>query len=628
MRKSTLLIIVALFISHSLYAQVKMFTGRVVDEKGYPLAGVSVFMKGSRTGTSTDTAGKYRINIPVTAVPCMLMISYVGFEPKQIRIGKKELESKDFTTTIAQSSHSLDEVVVVGYSTAKKSYVTGSVAGVSSDKAFYTTTPAHSKPLAEALDGKVAGLSITSGSSTPAKEAFYEEVSKGEAKSDVKIEKRAAGQSKVLTAGEVNDFSKWKLWEGYSEKEFKSHSESWGMKPAQRYSVQVVNHNKTAMVNYPVYLINRATKDTIWRAFTDNTGKAELWNRFFTGKESSEDVVIADGRSNTLDRPSSFDKGMNVLKTDRLCTLTNEVDIAFVVDATGSMGDEINYLKAELEDVIQGTMDKQDGLSLRTGSVFYRDTKDAYLTRHIDFSNDLSATVNFVKEQTAGGGGDTPEALDEAIAVALDSLQWNARARTRLLFLVLDAPPHDDAKERMRKLISRAASMGVRIIPIACSGTDKSTEFLLRSMALATNGTYAFLTDHSGVGNPHMEATTDKYDVELLNNLMKRLIGQFIYATECDAAPVKAVDTRQADNILEVKVYPNPTSGQFTIAAKKDIREIYITDFTGKILMRISDTPKKKQWRVDIGKYPSGVYFVKYVTTDEKWGAQKIVLMR
>lgn len=622
--RSILLIIAAFFISHNLLAQ-KQLTGHVVDEKDYPIAGVSVLIKGTRTGTTTDANGKFVIIIP-TSSTCTLVFSSVGHEMKEIKMVKKEIAKKDFKVVLAMSSHTLSEVVVTGHGTAKRKEVTSSVTTVSGESYFISGYISGS-----ALDGKVSGVKV----SEPAKVVGEsKEMAKGSEpvldKVAVAIDKTPGKKiiSKVLTAGEVNDFSKWKLWEGYTEKEFEAHSKSWQMKPARRYSVQVVNKNKIAMVNEKVYLIDQSINDTLWRGFTDNTGKAELWNAFFETKTGQRNVVIADGRGNRVDNPTEFVNGMNLLSVSQSCNLSNDVDIAFVVDATGSMGDEIAYLKDELEDVIRTTMSKYEQLSLRTASVFYRDKGDQYLTRHVDFSNDLSKTVDFVNDQMAGGGGDFPEAVDEALAVTLDSLHWNASARARLVFLVLDAPPHEHDKKRMRGLITRAAAMGVRVIPIGCSGIDKSTEFLLRSIALATNGTYAFLTDHSGVGNPHIEATTDKYDVELLNALMQRLIRQFIYAPECNTSKSPLTDSRQGDNILSVRVFPNPTSGRFTIDAGKEMKEIYITDFTGKILMRISDAPKNKNWKVDIGQYPSGVYFVKYVTNDDKWGAEKIVLMR
>src|SRR5690606_688638 len=109
-------------------------------------------------------------------------------------------------------------------------------------------------------------------------------------------------------------------------------------------------------------------------------------------------------------------------------------------------------------------------------------------------------------------------------------------ARARVLFLVLDAGPHinKDVKQRMQQLARDAAAKGIRIVPVAASGTDKATEYLMRSLALSTNGTYTFLTDHSGVGSPHMEPSTDHYAVESLNDVLVRVLKSFTYMPDCD----------------------------------------------------------------------------------------------
>src|SRR5205814_656393 len=112
-------------------------------------------------------------------------------------------------------------------------------------------------------------------------------------------------------------------------------------------------------------------------------------------------------------------------------------------------------------------------------------------------------------------------------------LSWHENARSKMLFLVLDAPPHDEAKNEMFDLIKRAAGMGIRIVPVVCSGAEKSTEFIMRSIALATNGDYVFLTDDSRVGLPHMKPTTDAFNVELFTNLLQRIITQMVFANKC-----------------------------------------------------------------------------------------------
>ena len=303
------------------------------------------------------------------------------------------------------------------------------------------------------------------------------------------------------------------------------------------------------------------------------------------------------------------------------------MDIAFVVDATGSMGDEIEFLKMELEDVIRKTFEQYKDLNLNAGSIFYRDRSDEYVTKHIEFKNDLLKLLNFVKLQQAGGGGDYPEAVDAALTVAIDSLQWRDDARTKILFLFMDAPPHDEYKDGITELTIKAASKGIRIVPVACSGTNKSTEYLMRCMALATNGTYLFLTDNSGVGLPHIKPTTDTYNVELLNSLLQRIIKQMITAPVCTQTKVEQPVFDKTGNPEKVKIYPNPTSGNFVIESDKPLKEIFVADFNGKIVQRLSVNDKDRRWNVNIGTYANSTYLVKYITTDNKWGAEKVVLI-
>ena len=88
---------------------------------------------------------------------------------------------------------------------------------------------------------------------------------------------------------------------------------------------------------------------------------------------------------------------------------------------------------------------------------------------------------------------------------ALQDLSWEEGNYARLAFLLLDAPPHhnQEVMESIRKSIETYAANGIKLIPIAASGVDKNTEFLLRLMAIFTDGTYVFITNHSGIGNDH-----------------------------------------------------------------------------------------------------------------------------
>jgi hypothetical protein len=207
----------------------------------------------------------------------------------------------------------------------------------------------------------------------------------------------------------------------------------------------------------------------------------------------------------------------------------SRADIAFIVDATGSMSDEIDFLKSDLTDIISKVAEVRPSLTMRTAALFYRDKGDEYLTRHSDFSENLATTTAFIAEQRADGGGDYPEAVHTALEEMLQNLSWDANARTRLAFLILDAPPHyqSDIIGSLQKSIATAARSGIRLIPVTASGIDKNTEFLMRFFAIATGGTYVFITNDSGVGDSHIEASVGDHEVELLNSLIIRLIGYY-----------------------------------------------------------------------------------------------------
>lgn len=303
-----------------------------------------------------------------------------------------------------------------------------------------------------------------------------------------------------------------------------------------------------------------------------------------------------------------------------------------MVDATGSMGDEISYLQAELLDVLKKVEKKlANTTNVRYGSVFYRDHGDEYVTRKFDFSNKAEKMINFIKDQRADGGGDFPEAVVEALDASIDDLSWSKGNTTKLMFLILDAPPHNSEENinRLYEKIKTAAEKGITIIPLAASDTDKQTEYLMRTFALLTNGTYTFLTNHSGIGNDHIEPTTDAYEVEKLNDLLLRLILQRSIIPSCqNNSNNQYINKKIEVEILEetnpkVKIYPNPTKGIINVQFSKSIDELYLYDFTGKILIKKEKLPNGNN-TIDIIRYPQSVYLLK-VRYGKQWDAFKII---
>ena len=199
------------------------------------------------------------------------------------------------------------------------------------------------------------------------------------------------------------------------------------------------------------------------------------------------------------------------------------MDVALVVDTTGSMGDEMEYLQAELDSIVARLKRESGNLDLRIGVIVYRDEGDDYVVRSAPLSSDIGAIRSMLSDQVADGGGDMPEAVDQAIAAA-ERLQWRPDAAKAML-LVADAPPHEGGIASTLASAQRLRSRGVQIVPVAASGVEDSAQFLMRTMAALTQGRYIFLTDDSGVGNAHAEPDISCYVVTHLDQLIGRVLA-------------------------------------------------------------------------------------------------------
>ena len=335
-------------------------------------------------------------------------------------------------------------------------------------------------------------------------------------------------QGGLVTAGEWNDLDNWAFYQKTLMKEpFKGFPDDWQMYTNHRIAVAITAKNKP-VANATVTLFRNDTP--IWTAKTDNLGRAELWvGAFQKEKELNTALLRLKVNEQWVSTATISETQVNRIALDEtLPSPTNLVQIAFMVDATGSMGDELEFLKMDLKKVINEVQKTNTQLKISTATVFYRDEGDEYVVKHSPFTEDINQTTEFISQQRADGGGDFPEAVDKAL-VQLNQLQWQPEARTRIAFLVLDAPPHNKPAviSSIQYSVKTAAASGIKLIPVVASGIDKTTEFLMRFIAMYTNGTYVFITDHSGIGNKHLEPSVGEYQVEKLSDLMVRLIKKY-----------------------------------------------------------------------------------------------------
>lgn len=335
--------------------------------------------------------------------------------------------------------------------------------------------------------------------------------------------------SGLITAGEWNDLENWDFWtEIKMDSSFLKLNDHWGIYPDHRVSIEI-SSGSNPVANAVVEL--KQDTETIWSTMTDNLGRAELWvniNSSNRGQLSEELAIFVDGEKSS-EKVVLYAEGGTIKMQANNKPKSNKVELSFIVDATGSMGDELEFLKDDLESVIEEVQSANSSLEISTSAVFYRDTEDEYLTRESVFTDKFSTTLNFIKEQFADGGGDYPEAVHSGLSKAIEDFQWSSNAITKIAFLILDAPPHHDPQiiYQLKSAILTAAKKGIKIVPITASGIDKDTELLMRYMAILTNSTYVFITNDSGIGNDHITASVGEYEVEYLNDLMIRLIGKY-----------------------------------------------------------------------------------------------------
>ena len=590
----------------------------------------------------TDKLGNFAIALDTGTYICVM--NYAGYSPirKEIKVTGDEVAnfkmkedpaapkraSKDKDGDLRDEMRTIEEVAVTSYKVESKS--TSATITREDIRRIPSRVPTR---VMSATEGTVMAVHPGSGGAYS-----------------------GTASSKLLTAGEINDFSKWKMWQDLNKGELAAYQKTWEIAPSGRYTVMLQSESGIPIVDAIVQLL--LNRDVVFTTRTDNTGKAECWltikNETPTVNGKLSIQITYEGKVSTINKVSAFENGLNHQKLNISCQEVQNVDVAFVVDATGSMGDEIRFLQAEMSDVIFQSKQISNKLNFRFANVYYRDQGDSYVTKSMNFNRILSKSDAFINEQSAGGGGDFPEAMDIGLDSAINNLSWSESARARILFLILDAPPHQGSQinERLQRLMLQAAEKGIRIVPVGASGIDKSTEYLMRALALGTNGTYTFLTDHSGIGNSHIKPSTDSYEVETLNAILVRILKSYTYMPDCqqnipdlalnipdsivstlqpaDSTDTSAVQTKPDPKALNItwSYYPNPTNGLITILPNTDIKELYVSDLSGKVLQILPKLKKDERIQVDLSGYATGIYLIRYLDENNHWLSGKVVLQR
>ena len=177
------------------------------------------------------------------------------------------------------------------------------------------------------------------------------------------------------------------------------------------------------------------------------------------------------------------------------------LEVAFVLDTTGSMSGLIEGAKRKIWSIANQMASGQPTPEIRIGLIGYRDRGDAYVTRFHDLSDDVDAIYAQLSGFAADGGGDTPESVNQALHEAVTRMSWTGSQDVyKVVFLVGDAPPHMDYQNDVAyaKSVRLARSLGITINTVQC-GNISSTEPVWREIADAGAGRYAAIRQDGGM---------------------------------------------------------------------------------------------------------------------------------
>jgi hypothetical protein len=226
-----------------------------------------------------------------------------------------------------------------------------------------------------------------------------------------------------------------------------------------------------------------------------------------------------------------------------LAAVRPRVEVAFVLDTTGSMGGLIEGAKRRIWTIARHIGEGQPRPDLRIALVAYRDLGDAYVTEVHPFTSDMDAVYQSLASFRAEGGGDGPEHVSAALHDAAEKLPWSGPNALKVIFLVGDAPPHVDYQDGFdyRRHVADAKRRGIVVDAIQCGG-DVQTAAVWREIASVGLGHYAQIDSQGG-----MNAQVTPYDAELAR-LGAELSGTVVISGDvaARAEAAKTMGARQA----------------------------------------------------------------------------------
>jgi Mg-chelatase subunit ChlD len=334
----------------------------------------------------------------------------------------------------------------------------------------------------------------------------------------------------VVTAGVVDDNADFSAYLAFRNRTRVEHRPR---DVRQRHLLEVKDRRGRPVGDAEV-AVQGSSGYAMW-ARTDAGGRAWLHPDAFDPLRSPqyEVVVRKDGAQSSARLARGQKSAVEVVLDAAPPAPRARLDLVFLIDATGSMADEIDKLKATLRTITAEVASLPSRPDICLALVAYRDRSDAFLLRSHDFTNDVGAFLQHaLYPLQAAGGGDYAEAMNEALHETVHQLSWRGDGATRLVILLADAPPHlDYGAPHYDEDMLAALGKGIKVFGVGASGLDRQGEFIQRQLAQYTGGRFVFLTyadPHRAGSGPGRETVHDvkNYSVDTLDRLIVRLVSE------------------------------------------------------------------------------------------------------
>jgi len=309
-----------------------------------------------------------------------------------------------------------------------------------------------------------------------------------------KAPKRETPSTSGLKAGFSDDNRQFNYFVNFLKK-YGKDAANYPINIEERIILKVADINKKPVANAEVSVY--AGKNLIASGKTYADGTFLFFPSEYDkniGAFRADIAVLQKKKSVVIDRQGPREVAVGI-DSQRNVPANVPLDILFIMDTTGSMGEEIARLKSTIEIINMNLASLSAKPKIRFGMVLYKDRGDEYVTNVIPLTEDLEEFQKSLELVNASGGGDEPEDLQSALDDAMHKIKWN-RDGIRLGFIITDAPSHLEYGQEYTyvKAVKDARKNGIKIFSVGTGGLNLSGEYILRQISQYTYAKYIFLT--------------------------------------------------------------------------------------------------------------------------------------